>query len=186
MTALLAQGRVAWDYSLGWDHSIAEIFAEDYKLTNTPGEALQIRWLGAPPAVVSDADPGRPRRRHPRAGPSRAGPPAGPRVHTGGDGSGRTHGDPFERTHSLPAGVPGPLPRDVPAASGGACDGRREGRVRAVLRCNGKPVGGAAARRGRPATVRAARVAPGACRITLRAAGAFTSYRVTVVTNALT
>ena len=55
MAALLAQGRVAWDYSLGWDRSIAEIFAEDYRLTNIPGETSQIQWLGAPPAAVSDA-----------------------------------------------------------------------------------------------------------------------------------
>src|SRR5262249_13095140 len=30
MATLLAQHQVAFNYSLGWDHSIAEIFAEDY------------------------------------------------------------------------------------------------------------------------------------------------------------
>jgi hypothetical protein len=44
---LLRGGRVAFDYSLGWDHSIGEIFAEDYAyihLANRWG----ISWLSPP------------------------------------------------------------------------------------------------------------------------------------------
>ena len=55
MATLLAQGQVAWDYSRGWDRSIAEVFAEDYKLTNLPGETSRIAWLGPPSPAVSDA-----------------------------------------------------------------------------------------------------------------------------------
>ena len=55
MATLLAQGQVAWDYSRGWDRSIAEVFAEDYKLTNLPGETSRIGWLGPPSPAVSDA-----------------------------------------------------------------------------------------------------------------------------------
>jgi hypothetical protein len=192
MAALLAQGRVAWDYSLGWDHSIAEIFAEDYKLTNISGETSPIRWLGAPSAAVSDAI------RADLAGATVSPVPPG-------------------QAPLPPPAATGPAPPSEPArtragarkvirSSGRLAPGRRSrvrfsvtsprrvavhvkgvtrGRVRAVLRCNEKPVGGAAARRGRPATVRAARVAPGACRVTLRAVGAATSYRVTVVTTRL-
>jgi hypothetical protein len=35
MAALLASGTVAFDYSLGWSHSIAEVFAEDYSYIHT-------------------------------------------------------------------------------------------------------------------------------------------------------
>ncbi len=68
MAALLAQGQVAWDYSRGWDRSIAEVFAEDYKLTNLQGETSRIAWLGAPPAGRRGRDPRGPRRPHRRAG----------------------------------------------------------------------------------------------------------------------
>ena len=30
MAALLAEQQVAFDYSLGWSHSVGEVFAEDY------------------------------------------------------------------------------------------------------------------------------------------------------------
>ncbi|HET6691783.1 MAG TPA: hypothetical protein VFG74_13060, partial [Miltoncostaeaceae bacterium] len=54
MGARLARGEVAWDYSAGWAHSIAEVYAEDYAVTNGAGPS-GIRWLGDPPAAVQDA-----------------------------------------------------------------------------------------------------------------------------------
>ncbi len=54
MAGLLSRGLAAWDYSLGWDHSIAEIYAEDYAVTNGAGSS-GIRWLGDPPSAVQDA-----------------------------------------------------------------------------------------------------------------------------------
>ncbi len=47
MAALLAGGRVAFDYSLGWSHSVGEIFAEDYAFVHT-GERYAIPWLLPP------------------------------------------------------------------------------------------------------------------------------------------
>ncbi len=47
MAGLLAQNTVAFDYSLGWSHSIAEIFAEDYAWIHTPYQ-YAITWLAPP------------------------------------------------------------------------------------------------------------------------------------------
>ena len=54
MADRLARGEVAWDYSRGWDHAVAEIYAEDYAVTNGAGTS-GIRWLGDPPSAVQDA-----------------------------------------------------------------------------------------------------------------------------------
>ena len=190
MAALLAEGRVAWDYSLGWDHSIAEIFAEDYKLTNIPGETSQIRWLGPPSAAVSGAIRADlagatvtpvPPAQAPLPPPTATGPASEPA--TTGTGARKV----IRSSGRLAPGRRSRVRFSVTSPSRMAVNvkGVTGGRVRAVLRCNGKPVGGAAARRGRPATVRAARVASGACLVTLRAVGASSSYRVTVVTTRL-
>jgi hypothetical protein len=192
MAALLAQGQVAWDYSLGWDHSIAEIFAEDYKLTNILGETSQIRWLGAPSAVVSDAIRADlagatvtpvPPAQAPLPPPSATGPAPASGAATTGAGARKV----IRSSGRLAAGRRSRVRFSVTSVRRVAVNvkGVTGDRVRAVLRCNGKPVAGAAARRGRPATVHAARVAPGACRVTLRAVGASSSYRVTVVTTRL-
>ena len=51
---LLAAGKVAHDYSLGWDRSIGEIFAEDYAQLHleTP---FKITWLAPPSEAVRAA-----------------------------------------------------------------------------------------------------------------------------------
>jgi len=47
---------VARDYALGWDRSIAEIFAEDYaRLALGGSTAFKIGWLSAPDATVLNA-----------------------------------------------------------------------------------------------------------------------------------
>jgi hypothetical protein len=49
MASLLASRTVAFDYSKGWDHSIAEIFAEDYAYIHVgPSYHYAIRWLSPP------------------------------------------------------------------------------------------------------------------------------------------
>ncbi len=145
--------------------------------------------VGRPPGGGLGRDPGRPRRRHrpsrtgPRASPPGDGP--GPRIRTGDDGSGRTHGDPFERTARSRQALPGPLLRDLPAPSGREREGHNGGPC-----ARGAPLQ-RKARRGGGGPPRTAghgsrgRVAPGACRVTLRAVGASSSYRVTVVTTRL-
>jgi hypothetical protein len=49
MAAMFANRQVALDYSKGWDHSIAEIFAEDYAYIHVgPSYHYAITWLSPP------------------------------------------------------------------------------------------------------------------------------------------
>lgn len=48
MATLLANRQVAFDYSLGWSRSIAEIFAEDYAAIHIGNARYAIRWLPPP------------------------------------------------------------------------------------------------------------------------------------------
>jgi hypothetical protein len=49
MAALFASRQVAFNYALGWDHSIAEIFAEDYAYIHVgPTYRYAITWLNPP------------------------------------------------------------------------------------------------------------------------------------------
>src|SRR5262245_33312448 len=49
MAALFANRQVAFDYSKGWDHSIAEIFAEDYAYIHVgPAYHYAITWMTPP------------------------------------------------------------------------------------------------------------------------------------------
>ena len=180
MAARLARGEVAWDYSKGWDHSIAEIFAEDYAVTNGAGSS-GIRWLGDPPQAVSDAI------RADLAGPTT--PPAAP-------APGAPQPAPAPAAGAPAAAKPAPIARGSGRLKAGRraqigfavtsarklsvrVSGATAGRLRAVLRCGAKARGGATARPGRPAIVRA-RVTPSRCRVTLRALGATSRYRVVV------
>ena len=47
MAALVQAGSVAWDYGLGWDRSIGEVFAEDYAYIHGAGY-YSIPWLAPP------------------------------------------------------------------------------------------------------------------------------------------
>lgn len=49
MAALLSNRTVGFDYSRGWDHSIGEIFAEDYAFIHVgPTYKYAIRWMSPP------------------------------------------------------------------------------------------------------------------------------------------
>jgi hypothetical protein len=174
MGSLLSRALVAWDYSLGWDHAVAEIFAEDYAVTNGAGSS-GIGWLGDPPAAVQDAI-----RADltgavaPPAPPAPAPPPAA--------GTAVASKPPIaRRSGRLAAGARARVAFAVTARGPVTVrvSGATAGRLRAVLRCNRRPRGGATARPGEPAVVRA-RVAPGRCRVTVRALGAATRFRVVV------
>jgi hypothetical protein len=54
MASLLATHQVAFDYSLGWSHSIPEIFAEDYAYIHTHSR-YGITWLSLPDATLQAA-----------------------------------------------------------------------------------------------------------------------------------
>ena len=55
IASLLASRRVAFDYSLGWSHSIAEIFAEDFAYIHLPDYGYGIPWLSPPDAALKSA-----------------------------------------------------------------------------------------------------------------------------------
>lgn len=54
MASLLSNRRVAFDYSLGWSHSIAEVFAEDYAYIHI-GAGYGIPWLAPPDEALKSA-----------------------------------------------------------------------------------------------------------------------------------
>jgi hypothetical protein len=54
MAALLQAGTVAFDYSLGWNRSIGEVFAEDYAYLHTGGY-YSIPWLAPPDDTLRSA-----------------------------------------------------------------------------------------------------------------------------------
>jgi hypothetical protein len=54
MAALVQAGSVAWDYSLGWDRSIGEVFAEDYAYIHRGGY-YSIPWLAPPDEALKAA-----------------------------------------------------------------------------------------------------------------------------------
>lgn len=55
MSTLLSTHQVAFDYSLGWSHSIPEIFAEDYAYIQMPGYNYGIPWLTPPDDALKAA-----------------------------------------------------------------------------------------------------------------------------------
>ncbi len=56
MASLLASHQVAFDYSLGWSHSIAEVFAEDYAYIHVGSSySYGIPWLSPPDASLKAA-----------------------------------------------------------------------------------------------------------------------------------
>jgi hypothetical protein len=55
ISTLLAEHQVAFDYSLGWSHSIPEIFADDYAYIHVgPTYHYGITWLSPPDAKLRD------------------------------------------------------------------------------------------------------------------------------------
>ena len=55
MAALLADHRVAFDYSLGWFHSVGEVFAEDYAYIHVHSRYGMTSWLSPPDAALESA-----------------------------------------------------------------------------------------------------------------------------------
>ncbi|HMN99879.1 MAG TPA: hypothetical protein PKD59_10730 [Miltoncostaeaceae bacterium] len=178
MAARLARGEVAWDYSLGWDHSIAEIYAEDYAVTNGVGPS-GIGWLGDPPAAVRDAI--RADLAGAVASPAPPTPAPAPASQPAAGGTAAPAPAIARRSGRLAAGSRARISFAVTDRRRLAVriSGATSGRLRAVLRCNRRPRGGATARPERPAVVRA-RVAPGRCRVTVRALDASSRFHVVV------
>jgi len=56
MASLWASRQVAFDYSLGWEHSVGEIFAEDYAYIHVgPSYHYAIRWMTPPDDALKAA-----------------------------------------------------------------------------------------------------------------------------------
>ena len=55
MASLLADRQVAFDYSLGWSHSVGEVFAEDYAYIHTHSRYAITSWLTPPDAALESA-----------------------------------------------------------------------------------------------------------------------------------
>ena len=178
MASLLSRGLVAWDYSLGWDHSIAEIYAEDYAVTIGAGSS-GIRWLGDPPAAVQDAI--RADLSGAVATPTPPAPAPAPAPQPGAGATAVPAPAIARRSGRLQAGARARISIEVtdPERLAVRVSGATAGRLRAVLRCNARPRGGATARPRKPVMVRA-QVAPGRCRVTVRALDAATRFRVVV------
>ncbi len=194
MATLLSSRQAAFDYSLGWPRSVAEIFAEDYKILNAPETRHKITWLGGPSQPVLDAI---------RADLTGATPPPNP----GESGSGETKPPGTPPTGAPPPGgqprggkrarsrfrergriaarkrksIPFPVQsvrriRAVVRVTAGK--GRRP--LRAALRCNTKTVATKQVRRGNPTTLVAKRATPGQCTVRLTAKRSPVKYSLSV------
>jgi hypothetical protein len=129
MAALLANKTVAFDYSLGWDHSIGEVFAEDYAYIHTHRRYSIGSWLSPPDAALESAmfaEIGRPA----------AALPAAPEVPLVINRSGTLVP---RDTFTVPFGLLGPGRRVTLSAT--ISKANRKGiRARAVIACDGKVV----------------------------------------------
>ena len=152
--ALLDAGTVAFDYSLGWNRSIGEIFAEDYAYIHLGG-SYAIPWLAPPDDALRNA-------LLTELGGATATPPPAPQPPATGTGSGR----PVTVTRSgrlrpgaetsVPFRLLGPGRRVTVTV--GVTDA-----ARVEVACGGAVVSAATVTRGRTATLSAPGLGPAAC-----------------------
>ncbi|MCC6832759.1 MAG: hypothetical protein IT200_15570 [Thermoleophilia bacterium] len=180
VATLLADGRVARDYALGWDRSVGELFAEDYVQLNVRA-AFAFDWIAPPSQAVLDAmrqditgsAQGPAPRQVGGAGPDTPPATAGTasRVRVGRTGVLRPRGAAALRFRLL-----GPGRRVAVSAVVG---GRGRG-LRVALSCAGHAVASARTRTGRARLVRTG-LGPAACTARVRNTGrAAVTYRMRV------
>jgi hypothetical protein len=160
MAALVQAGSVAWDYSLGWDHSIGEVFAEDYAYIHRAGY-YSIPWLAPPDESLKTlllAELGGAATTPPPTPP--AAPPAEPAtrpvvVHRAGTLASRGR-------RAFPFQLLGPNRRVTVTAS---VSSTRHSRASARLEviCDGTPVARVAVAARRPATLDLPGLGPARC-----------------------
>ena len=160
MARLLASGSVAFDYSLGWERSIGEIFAEDYAYVHLGG-TYELSWLAPPDEALKTA-----LLAELAAGPTTPVPPGArpPQlrpvtiVRQGRLGA--------RSAHTVPFGLLGPGRRvTVNAKLLGASTAGTVGRL--DVRCNDRLVRSVPVRRGRTATIDRRNLGPGRCTVRL-------------------
>lgn len=158
MAQLLSEGRVAFDYSRGWNRSIPEIFAEDYAWIHVPFQ-YAIPWLAAPDETLKAAllaELGGP----PTSTPPET-PAAGPLVIT------RSGSLAARRTQTIPFGLLGPGRRVTFTATVNRAT-RAGVRARAEVFCNGTRVAVQTFARGRASrTIDAPNLGPAQCQARL-------------------
>lgn len=158
MAQLLQQDRVAFDYSLGWSHSIGEIFAEDYAWIHIPYQ-YSIPWLTPPDAAFKAALlaelGGPPTAEIPET------PAAGPLVIS------RSGALAARRAQALPFGLLGPG-RRVTLTATVSRPTRAGARARVEVVCNGTRVASRIFGRGvRTRTIDVPSLGPGECQARL-------------------
>lgn len=193
--ALLSSGELRCDYGAGWSRSVAEVFAEDYRVLNVPG-ATSRGAAGQPTPAVLDAlrlDLAELDRAIPPAPPGAMPEPVPPP-----DPAGAPNGAPvaavdapvlrpgrgLARAGRVKAGRTSVIRFRVTAKRRVALVVRRRGALRAdfsvVLRCGRGPVLVGDGRRRSVVTV-AGRVGPGRCTATIRAGRKGLSYSARVL-----
>ena len=192
MASLLASQTVSWNYDRGWDHSIAEIFAEDYKLLNRPQSGHLIRWLKAPPepvldAIRADLGPGAPPPTTNPPAPSAPAPPpttAPPRAAPGPSTRLRRRARSRFNEKGLVRkrkSIPFPIASTRRVVVRARVTNKRGRRVlKAVLRCGGKTIVTKRLHRGKRATLVAKRATPGQCTVRLTAGRAPVRYALLI------
>jgi hypothetical protein len=154
MAALAQQGTVAFDYSLGWSHSIGEVFAEDYAWIHIPYQ-YAIPWLSPPDDALRTALfaelGGQPTTALPET------PAAGPLVIN------RSGTLAARRSHMVPFGLLGPGRRVTFTATVNRST-RAGTRARIDVTCNGTRVASQAFTRGRATrTINVPNLGPAEC-----------------------
>jgi hypothetical protein len=154
MAALVGQSTVAFDYSRGWDHSIGEIFAEDYAWIHIQYQ-YAIPWLSPPDDALRTALfaelGGQPTAALPET------PAAGPLVLN------RSGSLAARRAQVVPFGLLGPG-RRVTLTATVSRSTRAGTRARMDITCNGKRVASQAFTRGRSTrTISVANLGPAEC-----------------------
>jgi hypothetical protein len=158
MAALAQQGTVAFDYSLGWSHSIGEVFAEDYAWIHIPYQ-YAIPWLTPPDdalraALLAELG-GQPAAALPET------PAAGPLVINRNGTLGA------RREQVVPFGLLGPG-RRVTFSATVSRSTRAGTRARMEVTCNGARVASQTFTRGRATrTINVANLGPAECRARL-------------------
>jgi hypothetical protein len=159
MQELLNRGLVAFDYSLGWSRSIAEVFAEDYAYIHLPGD-YAIPWLAPPDERLAAT-----LRSELAGGTPVVTPPAAPAVRPVViDRRGTLV---TRRTVTVPFGLLGPGRRVTLTTTVGRAS-RAGTRARVDIACDGRQLASTAFTRARPTrTIDLRQQGPGECRVRL-------------------
>jgi hypothetical protein len=160
MARLLQSGSVAFDYTLGWERSVGEIFAEDYAYVHLGG-TYELSWLSPPDEALKTA-----LLAELAAGPTTPVPPGARPPQTRPVTIERRGTLGARSAHTVPFGLLGPGRRvTVNARLLGAGAAGAVGRLE--VRCNDRLVRSVRVLRGRAAGIDRRNLGPGRCTVRL-------------------